>query len=163
MNPLSNGHDDSLSLLRDIRDSLRQINRRLDQVVDSFVRRLPNRTESVPGLHELTDEGLKQRMVEARSTRDAYAVLEIRRVLVDRLDPALKATLDRELAEWFTDHFQYALRNGQAASVVGALERAVEEIGEIPEMAHLAESLPMVLRSVGLMPSAEDDRSVEES
>lgn len=98
----------------------------------------------------LPTETLESRLRDAREEGEYHDVLDIRRILVDRVDHEDRARLDRELAVWFTRDFHRALRSGNAMGVAGALERAVEELGDIPEMSLLAESLPTVLRGVGL-------------
>lgn len=133
---------------------LREISTKLDalraQVAAISTSRPAAAIDPTRDLDELETVDLRERLEEARRQKQAYDVLDVRLVLATRLRDAERFLLDQELAIWFTRHFQDALRAGQAAIVAGAIERAVNEIGDIPEMQLLAEALPTVLRSVGL-------------
>jgi predicted component of type VI protein secretion system len=146
-----------LALLREIADKLDG----LRAAVASQDRQ--RRRREAADLETLSAEELQLRLGRARQENEAYDVLDIRRVLVERLSDDERSELDRGLARWFTAHFHEALRAGRAAEVAGALERAVQDIGDIPEMTLLAESLPTVLRSVGLYLDAREDDAPDES
>lgn len=146
-----------LALLREIADKLDA----LRAAVASQDRQ--RRRREAADLEALSSEELRVRLGRARRENEAHEVLDVRRVLVARLSDAERAELDRGLARWFTSHFHEALRAGRAADVAGALERAVEDIGDIPEMTLLAESLPTVLRSVGLYLDAREDDAADET
>ena len=149
-------HDDEVvAMLRDIHSVVVRLNRRVDQMATQLNLLQQSVTgKTLPPIDDvetpLSDEKLLQLLEAAQLSADPYAVLDLRRVLLERLDGEGRADLDRELAHWFTEHFHKALRSGHAAIVAGALERAVEELGPVPEMQLLAEALPLILRSVGL-------------
>lgn len=81
---------------------------------------------------------------------DPYAVLNHRLPLAGQLSPPELTELDRELASWFSQYFQTALRSGQALVIAGAMERAVTELTPLPEIEPLAEALPLVRRTIGV-------------
>lgn len=104
-------------------------------------------------LSNLSTTDLLDQLRTARRMGDPEEVLDLRESLMPRLPDGKRQQMDLELAGWFTKYFQKALRAGQAQVVVGPLARAVEALAEVVEMQHLAESLPLVRRSVGLCES----------
>lgn len=103
-------------------------------------------------LSNLSTTDLLEQLREAKRLGDPDEVLDIREMLIPRMDDARRERTDAELADWFTRHFQTALRSGRAALIAPALGRAVEVLGKLPQMKHLAEALPTVRQSVGLCP-----------
>jgi len=154
--------DDVVLLLRDIQATLLKLTRRVDQLsaqMNLLQQSVAGHAVDLTDDAEtpLSDEKLFQMLEAAQVSADPYAVLDLRRVLVERLEDEEQEKLDRDLARWFTEHFHKALRSGHAAVVAGALERAVEEFGPLPEMQLLADALPMILRSVGLYEESRQD------
>lgn len=158
--------DDAILLLREIQATLLKLTRRVDQLSAQVNALQHSVTGHVVVAAEdaetpLSDEKLLQMLEAAQASADPYAVLDLRRVLIERLDSEEQGKLDRDLARWFTEHFHKALRSGHAAVVAGALERAVEEFGPLPEMQLLADALPMILRSVGLYEESRQEPSAD--
>lgn len=154
-NPPINGSagDELFPLVCQIRDSLVRIEHRLAAVEHKISRLMsvsPSADETTPLCDADSTKELVQKLGHARAQGDPYAVLDIRQNLLDRITEEARLEMDRELAGWFTLHFHQALRSGHAAIVAGAMERAVEQLGTLPEMRMLADSLPTILRSVGL-------------
>lgn len=142
---------DQRRLLVEIRDLLVRMNGHLERLV--------NQTGGVPGptahraatdWESMPTEQLVREFESEKTQGRFYETLDLRRELIARLSEEDRRQLDRELAGWLTEHFHRSLRSGHAAVVAGAMERAVREIGDIPEMRPLADSLPVILRSVGL-------------
>ena len=161
--PGINGSDgeDLISIARDVRQLLLRMNERLEaisrQISAISTAQLSSAQPADQYLGENTPETLRARLAEARAASDPFTVLDLRRALAEKLDEADREELDRDLAQWFTHHFHQSLRSGHAVVVAGAIERAVEELGSVPEMRMLADSLPLILRSVGLYQESRDE------
>jgi hypothetical protein len=155
----SNGHphhrEDPSATLTEIHALLERIAGRLDELI-TVARRWERHLSQPPAEPEasyqhLSPADLTARLSQMQSAGRAYDVLVIRRKLAEQLAPPELLEMNRNLARWFVGFFQKALRAGQAASVAGALEQAVIDLGDLEEIRPLAESLPLVLKSVGLM------------
>lgn len=125
---------------------------RLQSAIDKLAV-TPVRSAKPLDFSNLPTTDLLDQLREAKKMGDADEVLDLRDMLLPRLDDAKKDKMDRELADWFTKHFQTALRSGKAMLIAPVLGRAVETFGGRPEIKHLADALPMVRQSVGLCPS----------
>jgi hypothetical protein len=121
---------------------------RLTQAVKSLSK---NKARAQPAdLGALATSELIEQLTLAKRSADPDEALDVRAALVGRLSAEHAQTLDRQLAQWLSNHFLRALRAGKAPIVAGAWGRAVQELPDIPEMKHLRESLPTVRRSAGL-------------
>lgn len=151
----SDPSDESIvCLLREIRDEIALVSRRVDQLARA-VGRIEQRSRATPstpapGTVEMTEEALRNRIREAIDANDPYGVLDHRLPLTLLLSTEDLTSLDRELANWFGRYFQSALRSGQALVIAGAMERAVTELTPMPEIEPLAEALPLVRRTISV-------------
>lgn len=123
----------------------------VEQLTETL-RAMPIGASSAPSANTtvLSTDDIIAQLTAAKKLGDPDHVLELRAALLPRLSESNQLRFDRELADWFSKHFQEALRSGKAALVVAAWGRAVADLGDIPEMKHLRESLPTVRRSAGL-------------
>lgn len=91
---------------------------------------------------------LSRELALARRAGRVEEVLNTRLALHRHLSETRRAALDEQLAQWMIRHFQSVLRQGKAAKVVDSLGRAVAELGHVPAMMAIEQSLPLIRQSV---------------
>lgn len=152
---------DLLDVLADSAEASWQTNELIEQHLIPTLGRIAGALESrghslaqpsfATPLRNATVEGLKSELAEARSSGEVDRVMDLRDALTLHLRGESLCSLDRELVVWLNGLVERRVRGGTIdAEVARWVARALDSLGDMPEVDPLRVALPALRRRAGL-------------